>query len=151
MNYIVRVQPAFPGMPQGPGMMGAPTDVGPEMGPGGEDMMDPGELGPDGMPLDEEDGGGFPPGEEDVDGEDDGGFPPEEEDEDESGGDEGPPPPKKKSDSKSKDKSKKESARYTTLAGAELSEDAYVRHLAVLHSGGDSRVLAQMRAEAADR
>jgi len=208
MNYIVRVQPAFPGMPQGPGMMGAPTDVGPEMGPGGEGLMGPDELGPDGMPLDEE--GGMP-GEEDEEG----GFPPddgEEDDEeappfgggdgtddsdetDESGG---------KSDSKKKDKSKKESARgprcarcggfatsrvvvsqadgmnalsdeelcpscaakakkahgdaatvvpiakhstYLTIGGAELHEDAYVKHLAVLHGGDDPRVIAQIRAE----
>jgi len=46
-SYIVRVQPAFSGMPQAPGM-GAPTDVGPDMG----------AMGPPGM----EEGGGMPPG-----------------------------------------------------------------------------------------
>lgn len=246
MNYIVRVQPAFPGMPQAPGMGGAPTDVGPE-------MMDPGmegEVGPDGMPLDPgmdpgmeegaedgfppEDGEeeGFPPGDdEDAGAEEEGGFPPEGDD----GGDDAPPPKKKsKGDSKSKSKSKKESAHlgaseydghynrgyrasqspgsgygpskleraddrnepkawydgyhdyaadrpkfhsrdcsasrhgedagcsllyddtspqehrasYRTLAGDQLDEDAYLRHLAVLHSGGSPAVLAALRAEA---
>jgi len=78
-SYIVRVQPAFSGMPQAPGM-GAPTDVGPDMG----------AMGPPGM----EEGGGMPPG---MEGEEEG-FPPGEEDEEggppfgeEEEGEEGPP------------------------------------------------------------
>lgn len=154
MNYIVRVQPAFPGMPQAPGMGGAPTDVGPE-------MMDPGmegEVGPDGMPIDpamEGEEGGFPPedgeegfppgGEEDPGAEEEDGFPPDD------GGEEDDAPPKK---SKPKDKGKggksksKKEGSYRTLAGDQLDEDAYVRHLAVLHSGGDPAVIAAIRAEA---
>jgi hypothetical protein len=248
MNYIVRVQPAFPGMPQAPGMGGAPTDVGPE-------MMDPGmegEVGPDGMPLDPgmeegaEEGGfppedgeeeGFPPGDDEDAEDEEGGFPPAEED----GGDDAPAPKKKsKSDSKSKSKKGvlaaadparaeytrhynrgwrasqgggggvsspleradsrgepkawydgylddavgrekfhsrdcpaanhdedanctsftnprpssppdwgKQGASYKTLAGDQLGEDAYIRHLAVLHSGGSPAVIAAIRAEAA--
>jgi len=159
MNYIVRVQPAFPGMPQAPGMGGAPTDIGP-------DGMDPameGEVGPDGMPLDPAmegevaaDGGfppeegeeeGFPPGDdEDAGAEEEGGFPPEGDDD---GGDDAPPPKKDKAKSKSKDKSKsKKEGAFRTIAGDVLDEDAYVRHLAVLHSGGDPAVIAAIRAEA---
>jgi hypothetical protein len=159
MNYIVRVQPAFPGMPQAPGMGGAPTDIGP-------DGMDPameGEVGPDGMPLDPAmegevaaDGGfppeegeeeGFPPEEgEDAGAEEEGGFPPEGDDD---GGDDAPPPKKDKAKSKSKDKSKsKKEGAFRTIAGDQLDEDAYVRHLAVLHSGGDPAVIAAIRAEA---
>jgi len=157
MNYIVRVQPAFPGMPQAPGMGGAPTDVGPE-------MMDPGmegEVGPDGMPLDpgmeegaeeggfppeDGEGGGFPPGDEDAEAEEEGGFPPGDGDEDD-GGDDAPPPKKSKSKGDSKSKSKKEGS-FRTVAGDLLDEDAYVRHLAVLHSGGNPAVIAAIRAEA---
>ena len=155
MNYIVRVQPAFPGMPQAPGMGGAPTDVGPDgmpMDPG----MEGGEVGPDGMPIDPgmegevppdggfppEDGEELPPGEEEA-AEEEGGFPPEEGDGEEEG--DAPPPPKKKS--KSKSKSSKEGS-FRTLAGDTLGEDAYIRHLAVLHSGGDQAVLDRLRAEA---
>lgn len=153
MNYIVRVQPAFPGMPQAPGMGGAPTDVGPE-------MMDPameGEVGPDGMPLDPamEEEGGFPPedGEEDgefpPDGEDAGaeeedGFPPDD-DGDEDDEDDAPPPEKK---SKPKKKDKKEGS-YRTLSGDQLDEESFIRHLAVLHSGGSPAVMAALRDEAA--
>lgn len=53
--YIVRVQPAFPGIPQMPGGPGAPSDIGPDGG-----LMDPGMVGPDGLPVD----GGPPPGED---------------------------------------------------------------------------------------
>jgi hypothetical protein len=146
-SFIVRVQPAFPGMPQAPGM-GAPTDIGPDMM--GGMPMDPGmEEGGEMPPGMEEEG--MPPGEE---GEEDEGAPPfgddGEEDEGPPGGggdddasDSGPPPPPKKS------KSKKESARrYRTLAGDELTEDQYVRHLAVLHSGGHPAVLAALRRQA---
>jgi hypothetical protein len=153
MNYIVRVQPAFPGMPQAPGMGGAPTDIGPE-------MMDPGmegEVGPDGMPIDpgmEEDGfppedgeedSGFPPDEDAGAEGDEGGFPPDDGGDDEGGDD--APPPKKKDKGGKKDKSKKEGA-YRTLSGDQLDEDAFVRHLAVLHSGGHPAVLAALREEA---
>jgi hypothetical protein len=132
-------------------MGGAPTDIGPE-------MLDPGMVGPDGMPVDpgmegEEEGfppdaegedEGFPPGDDEEAGEDEGGFPPDD------GGDEedAPPPPKKDKGSKDKkSKSKKEGA-YRTVSGDVLGEDAYIRHLAVLHSGGSPAVLAQLRAEA---
>jgi hypothetical protein len=156
-SFIVRVQPAFPGMPQAPGM-GAPTDAGPDMmgmgDPmmGGDPGMDPGMEGPpgeEGMPPGEDDEGA-PPFGDGGDEEDDSGPPP-------GGGgdsgasDSGPPPPPKGKDKKSKDKkSKKESSRrYRTLAGDELGEDQYVKHLAVLFSGGHPAVLAQLRREAA--
>jgi hypothetical protein len=158
MNYIVRVQPAFPGMPQAPGMGGAPTDVGPDGMP-----VDPameGEVGPDGMPIDPamegevppdggfppeegEEEGGFPPGEDEGAGEDEGGFPPDDGDEDDAP----PPPPEKKPKGKPKGKGKKE-GRYRTVAGDLLDEDSYIRHLAVLHSGGSPAVLAALREEA---
>lgn len=161
MNYIVRVQPAFPGMPQGPMGTGAPTDVGPE-------LMDPGAVGPDGMPMGpEEEEGGFPPEE---DGEEDG--PPFAEDEDEddtalgapaAGEDDGPPPPKKKDSGGKKPPAKKKASlgagpergtevagvpRYRTAGGDMLAEGAYLRHLAVVHSGHDPAILAVLRAEA---
>jgi hypothetical protein len=97
-SFIVRVQPAFPGMPQAPGM-GAPTDVGPDMGamppPGMEEGgLPPGAGGPPGAEGEDE---GPPFGDE---GEEEGG-PPGEEAEEEGGAEdeaEGPPPfpPKKK-------------------------------------------------------
>jgi hypothetical protein len=149
MNFIVRVQPAFPGMPQAPGM-GAPTDVGPDTGllppPGdemapGDEMMDgaaPGDDGQappwadDGQDQGEEDGGQAPP---------------------EDGPGAGPPPSSGKDDSKpgKKPGKKKSSAQlYTTLAGDQLAEADYVRHLAVLHSGASPAVLAQLRREAGE-
>jgi len=116
--YIVRVQPTFAGMPQQPGM-GAPTDTGPE-------MMDPGMLGPDGMPLggDPAMGGEELPPDAEMDEDGDGGAPPFGEDEDEAGGEDGgggelggSPPPSKDRDepgssgkSKSKPKGKKKPA-----------------------------------------
>lgn len=157
-SFIVRVQPAFPGMPQAPGM-GAPTDIGPDMM--GGMPMDPGMEG-GGMPpgMEEE---GMPPGEEDEgappfgdggDEEGDSGAPPFGGGGDEDASDSGPPPPSKgkgKGDKK-KSKSKKESARrYRTIAGDLLTEDQYVRHLAVMLSGGHPTVLATLRREAAAR
>lgn len=100
-TYLVRVQPAFPGMPQSPMGPGAPTDVGPEgpIMPGDEMGMDP-EMGPPGAEGDEEDGGdGAPPwagGGDDEGAEEDGGPPADDDDS-------GPPPPK----------SKKKGARHT--------------------------------------
>jgi hypothetical protein len=141
-NYIVRVQPAFPGMPQMPNGPGAPSDVGPEGG-----LMDPGMVGPDGMPA----GGMPPPGE---DGED--GGPPFG---DEDGGDSPPPPPSSggsKDDSKKSDKekpsSKKKSAlSYRGFGGQSFTEDQFVRHLAVTLSGAHPAVMARLRADAARR
>ena len=146
-------------MPQSPEGPGAPTDIGPDgmmMGadpmtgqegmPGMDPGMDPGmEEGlPPGLPGDEE----MPPG-----GEEDGGspFPPD----DDPGG--APPPgkkDKKKDDKKDKGKSKKESglragARlYRTAFGDTMPEESYLRHLALLHSGGSARVMAALRREA---
>lgn len=137
-SFIVRVQPAFPGMPQAPGM-GAPTDVGPDMGampPGmeGEEGMPPGGEGmpPPGMEGEDE---GAPPFGEEAEEEE---GPPGEEEEGEEEGEEAPPPFKKKS-----------SLTYRTIAGDELPEDAYVRHLAILVSGRHPAVLARIRREAA--
>lgn len=140
--FIVRVQPAFPGMPQAPGM-GAPTDIGPDMGampPGmeGEEGMPPGEEGMPPGAEGEEAGGGPPFGEEA--GEEEAGAPPGEEEE---GEEEGPgqgkaPPPFKK----------KSARRYRTVTGDELGEDAYVRHLAIMVSGRHPAVLARVRREA---
>jgi hypothetical protein len=118
-----------------------------------------GEVGPDGMPIDPamegevppdggfppeegEEEGGFPPGEDEGAGEDEGGFPPDDGDEDDA-----PPPPEKKPKGKPKGKGKKE-GRYRTVAGDLLDEDSYIRHLAVLHSGGSPAVLAALREEA---
>jgi hypothetical protein len=134
--YIVRVQPAFPGMPQMPNGPGAPSDVGPD------GMVDPGMIGPDGMPMD----GGPPPGEGDPDG----GGPPDApdalDDEGAPGGDgkeddsdSGPPP---------KGKSKKKGARYRGVNGQPLTEDQLIRHIAVVASGRDPRVMARLRATA---
>ena len=138
-SFIVRIQPAFPGMPQAPGM-GSPTDTGPDMPgmPPGMDMgMAPPGAGPDeGMPPGAEGGeeGGFPPGGDGEDEADDGEGPPGGEEDDEDG-----PPPK----------GKKTSARsYRTLAGDQLGERAYIRHLAVVFSGSSPAVLARLRREA---
>lgn len=154
-SYIVRVQPAFPGMPQMPSGPGAPSDIGPDGG-----LVDPGMIGPDGMPPDE----GMPPGEDDGDGAppfgDDAGGPPGPGGED--GDDAAPPPPadSKKDSSgnggppkqKQKGKGKKESARrYRGLEGQPLTEDQLVRHLAVTLSGRDPAVLAVLRREASAR
>src|SRR6266568_378123 len=153
-SFIVRVQPAFPGMPQAPGM-GAPTDIGPDM-MGGMPMdpgMEDGEM-PPGMeePPGAEDEGdeSAPPFGDGGGGEDEGG-PPSGGGGDEDASDSGPPPPPSKGKGKGdKKKPKKESSRrYRTVAGDELTEDQYVRHLAVLFSGGHPRVLATLRREAA--
>ena len=145
-SFIVRVQPAFPGMPQAPGM-GAPTDAGPDMmggmppGMEGEEGMPPGGEGmPPGMEGGEDEG--FPPGEEDEEG----GEPGEEEEEEggQEGEEEGPPfPPKKKTSARAA------ARRYRTMAGDQLGEDAYVRHLAIVMSGWHPAVLARVRREAA--
>lgn len=142
-SFIVRVQPAFPGMPQAPGM-GAPTDVGPDMMGG----MPPGMEGEEGMPpegmppgMEGEDEGGPPFGDEEAGAEEEEGAPPGQEEEGEEEGEEGgssPPPFKKKS-----------ALTYCTIAGDKLGEDAYVRHLAILLSGHHPAVLARIRREAA--
>lgn len=138
-NYIVRVQPAFPGMPQMPGGPGAPSDVGPDGG-----MVDPGMIGPDGMPAD---GDGPPPGDpgdEPFDGPPDGEEdvpPPSGGDSDDDDSEDGPPPPSK---------SKKTSSRlYRGISGQPLSEDQLLRHVALQVTGSHPSVLARMRAESA--
>lgn len=149
--YIVRVQPAFPGMPQMPNGPGAPSDIGPDGG-----VLPPDAIGPDGLPVGGEED--LPPGaEEDAEGppfgdeEDEEEGPPEDvsglpEDADDGGQDEGPPPPKKKG------KSKKESVKtYRGPDGQVMTEDQYVRHLGAALSGNDPAVLARLRAEARDR
>lgn len=152
-SYIVRVQPAFPGMPQMPMGPGAPSDVGPDGG-----LVDPGMVGPDGMPMD---GDGPPPGEDAESG----GGP---QDDPMGGGGDVPPPgggsgdddtgsgPPKKDSSGKKGKSKKESGlrgiavrRYNGLEGQPLTEDQLLRHVAIRVSGADPRVLAAMRRESA--
>lgn len=228
-SFIVRVQPAFPGMPQAPGM-GAPTDVGPDMGamppPGMEEGgMPPGAGGPPGAEGEEE---GPPFGEEGEEG-----GPPDEAAEEEGGAadeEEGAPPfpPKKKAaqaaartaglrantpenrghyrrgwnssersflsgsdaspleraDSKGEPPAwydgymdsatgrpkwhsltcpsgehetspectlnqPRTARRYRTLAGDELAEPDYIRHLAILHSGMSPFVIRLVRREAA--
>jgi hypothetical protein len=117
-SFIVRVQPAFPGMPQAPGM-GAPTDAGPEGIPVG---LPPG-AGPEGLPPGadggmppggDEEGGGFPPG-----GDEDEEAPPGADDEDE---DDGAPPFAKKSSRR--------------LGAHEHPDDDLRRHLAEEHGHG---------------
>lgn len=142
MSFIVRVQPAFAGMPQAPGM-GAPTDIGPDM-PMGMPGMDPmGEL-----PPGEE--GGMPPG---AEGDEEGGPPFGGDDEEEEG------PPGDDEDSEDDEDGKDDDAPpfarkkgsrrvYRTLSGDRLDERRYIRHLAVLHSGADPGVLAKLRREA---
>jgi hypothetical protein len=132
--YIVRVQPAFPGMPQMPNGPGAPSDVGPD------GMVDPGMIGPDGMPMD----GGPPPGDDDSGGDglpgapaDDGAPDGGDGKEDDSGS--GPPP---------KEKQKKSARLYRGVHGQPLTEEQLVRHIAVVASGRDPRVLARLRAAA---
>jgi hypothetical protein len=136
-NYIVRVQPAFPGMPQMPMGPGAPSDVGPDGG-----LVDPGMVGPDGMPM-----GGEGPPPADAEG---GEMPP----------DEGAPPPGGDEDEDAappKGKSKKASLRqvavrrYNGLEGQPLTEDQFLRHVAVRASGADPRVMATLRADASRR
>lgn len=141
-SYIVRVQPAFPGMPQMPMGPGAPSDVGPDGG-----LVDPGMVGPDGMPMD---GEGPPPGEDGEEGGPLEGPPDDGDDAPPPGGDDdatgsGPPP---------KGKSKKKSSlhgiavrRYNGLEGQPLTEDQFLRHVAVRASGADPRVMARLRAE----
>lgn len=147
-NYIVRVQPAFPGMPQMPMGPGAPSDVGPDGG-----LVDPGMIGPDGAPMD---AGGPPPGE---DAEPEGGpqddaaggggdFPPSEDGSDDDAT--GSAPPKKGDSGKSKKKAGLRGVavrRYNGLEGQPLTEDQFIRHLAVRLSGADPRVMAALRAE----
>lgn len=166
-SYIVRVQPAFPGMPQMPMGPGAPSDIGPDGG-----LVDPGMVGPGGMPMD---GGGMPGDDEGVppglepDGEDegpldeggdggDGASPPS----DSPGGDSnkdsngsGPPSKSENKDSgngKGKKKpppSKKKGAlirTYYGLGGQVLTEDQFCRHMAIALSGGSPHVLAAVRA-----
>jgi hypothetical protein len=144
-NYIVRVQPAFPGMPQMPMGPGAPSDIGPDGG-----LVDPGMVGPDGMPVDD---GGPPPEDAAAEGgpeglPDDGEeLPPPGDD----GGDDATPsgpPPGKKSD---KGKNKKKSARFRGVEGQHLTEEQLVRHLAVRMSGAHPVVMARLRAEGAAR
>lgn len=145
-NYIVRVQPAFPGSPQMPGSPGAPSDAGPDGG-----VVDPGMVGPDGMPVDEgppgDDEGAPPAG-------DDGGPPPGAGGE---GDDDAPPPPGKGDDSKGPPKSKGDSKkppgkkgarRYRGLHGEPLTEGQFIRHMAAALSGNHPSVLARLRAEA---
>jgi hypothetical protein len=162
MSFIVRVQPAFPGMPQAPGM-GAPTDIGPDamgMGPMGE--LPPG-AGPDmGMPPGAGEGGFLPGAGEGEDEGEEGGGPPwaggdDDGDEDDEESPAGPPAGKADKGKKpppkgGKDKgSRKESGRrYRTISGDLLDEIRYVRHLAALFSGNDPRVLAALRHEASD-
>lgn len=158
-NYIVRVQPAFPGLPQMPNGPGAPSDVGPDGG-----LMDPGMIGPDGLPA-----GGDPMAEDEEgappfgdDGDEDEGAPPGAPDDD----GEAPPPgdasPKgkgKSDDSKPggsggssgppKSKKKSSLAVYCGLGGQPLTEDQLIRHLAVNLSGHHPAVLAAVRTEAA--
>jgi len=164
-NYIVRVQPAFPGSPQMPGEGGAPSDIGPDGG-----VLPPDALGPDGLPMG---GGPMPPDDPEMD--EDGSAPPFGDDEEGDGGEDadgppgeeaddsgGPPasvspPPKSKGDTKGdggkKDKPKKKGSlrTYTGLGGQVLTEDQYVRHLAITLSGSHPHVLAQLRAEAASQ
>lgn len=126
-------------MPMGPG---ASSDVGPDGG-----LVDPGMIGPDGMPMDDE--GGLPPGEDDGAGDvppDEDAPPPGDGDEDE---DAGPPP---------KGKPKKKAGlhgiavrRYNGLEGQPLTEDQFLRHVAVRASGADPRVMARLRADAGRR
>jgi hypothetical protein len=138
--YIVRVQPAFPGMPQMPNGPGAPSDVGPD------GMVDPGMIGPDGMPMD----GGPPPDEGDPDGGgppgapggDDGDGAPAGGDGKEDDSDSGPPP---------KGKSKKSGAIYRGVQGQPLTEEQLIRHVAVIASGRSPVVMARLRATARRR
>jgi hypothetical protein len=146
-NYIVRVQPAFPGAPQMPGGPGAPSDVGPDGG-----LMDPGMIGPDGMPVGggmppEEGGeeGGMPPGDDEEAGPGGEGAPPSPGDDDDS---EGSPFPKGKGEKKPPPKGKKEGALYRGLQGQPLTEGQLIRHLAAHASGHDPRVLSALRREA---
>jgi len=145
-NYIVRVQPAFPGMPQMPMGPGAPSDTGPDGG-----LLDPGMVGPDGMPAD---GGGPPPGDAmPEDGPE--GVPPEGDGADappgDDGGDDDTPFPPKKDKKSGKGGNKKKSVLFRGLDGQPLTEEQLVRHLAVRLSGADPRVMARLRAEGARR
>jgi hypothetical protein len=144
-NYIVRVQPAFPGMPQAPGEGGAPSDIGPDGG-----VLPPDAIGPDGLPVDPgavdpddpgamDDADGFPPDDGDGEADEDGDFPPDDDEDDAPPAKSSPPP-----------KSKKKSVRtYRTASGQVLTEGQYLRHLAALASGNDPRVLALVRQDAA--
>jgi len=139
-NYIVRVQPAFPGMPQMPMGPGAPSDVGPDGG-----LLDPGMVGPDGMPAD---GEGPPPGDAAAEGGPEGSPPDGEElPPGDDGGDDDTPFPPKKDKNSGKGGNKKESARFRGFEGQSLTEGQLVRHLAVRLSGADPRVMARLRAE----
>jgi hypothetical protein len=225
-TFLVRIQPAFPGMPQSPMGPGAPSDINGDLAegmPGGMPMdeMAPGEEG-------EEDGGGPPFGEDEgapgEEGEEEEG-PPEDEGEDEEGGAPPFPPKGKKKGSRRRTAGLREDtpenrghyrrgwkaseraalsmsegpsaleradsrgehgawydgymddatgrpkyhsltcpaaehesdpqctlnqrqASYRTLAGDQLPEEQYLRHLAVLHSGGSPEVMQRVRAGA---
>lgn len=130
-------------MPMGPG---APSDVGPDGG-----LVDPGMVGPDGMPPG---GDGPPPGEDAGPGDgpmDDaaggeGDFPPEGDDDDATQGG-----PTKKGDPGKKQKKGSLRGiavrRYNGLDGQPLTEEQLIRHLAVRASGAHPRVMALLRAE----
>jgi hypothetical protein len=142
-NYIVRVQPAFPGMPQAPAGPGAPSDIGPDGGVMPPDALPP-EAGippADGAEDDAEEGGNPFGGDDEELPPDDGSVPPEDDGEEE--GDAPPPPPPPKG------KSKKKAARYRSLDGTTaMDEDQFARHVAVTLSGHDPEVLAALRAVA---
>lgn len=133
--FTVQVQPQFPAFP---------------MSVGGEPYPWPGRPDSGGMPMPGGDGGMANPGEEpfaDENGEnpfaeqgeegeeDEEGEPEEDEDEEEAevGGSKGPPPfTKKKS--------------YRTVAGDELGEADFLRHLAIMSSTDPARTAAKIKA-----
>lgn len=112
-------------------------------------------IGPDGMPMDGPPGDdeGAPPFGDDGDGPPPGS--------DEGGSDGAPPPSGGKDDSKESPKGKGDSpkgdkkkgppskkASYRGFNGQALTEDQFVRHLAVVMSGSNPAVMARLRATA---
>jgi len=141
-NYIVRVQPAFPGSPQAPAGPGAPSDIGPDGGVLPPDALppdgDPSMMGPGGAPEDDEDGGNPFAGDDDAPPDEDGSGSPEDDDE----GDDAPPPPPK-------GKSRKKGSYRSLTDGELMDEDTFARHVAARLSGCDPAVLAAIRSNRA--
>ena len=145
MAFLVRVQPAFSGMPQDQAGPGALTGTGPDVMPGGPGGLPPGLEDGEGLPPEAGGEDALPWDDDDEGGDEDGDRPPWDDDDEGPPSEDGEGPPekgKKKGRGKDNPFGKKS---YRTLAGDVLPEDAYVRHLAVLASGGSSRVLAMLR------
>jgi hypothetical protein len=138
--FTVQVQPQFPAFPQTingmpmqvPGMPGMPGGLPAQPPAVGEDPMSQGDpmggdpMDPNAPPMEDAEGPGGDPG-----------APGEDEEPDDDQGDDAPPWAKKST--------------LRTTAGAELSWENYLRHLALAHADDRDAVLDRVRAERSGR